>query len=762
MLKAASGNVHLVGCCGVGMSGLAFHLAARGLRVTGCDSSPGRLSPWLRRHGVPVARGHDPSHLRKMDWVVRSAAASVLMPEIAAAAASRIPVFRRGAVLAALLRDRESVIVSGTHGKTTTSAMIVHVLMADGRMPDFCIGGELPALGGVAGAGNSGLMVAEADESDGTLACYAPDIAVVTNMEFDHAEHFKSSAEMRACFDAMVHSTRKCLVYCADDQGARLLCARRKGAMSYGFSRKSDLRASHHVADGSGSRFTVSLHGRRLGEFCLPVPGRHNVLNSLAACGAALALGIPFHSVKRGLAGFRPVRRRFERVVDRDDIFVLSDYAHHPTEIAALIKGASLLGRRRLVAVFQPHRFSRTLALGEDFPKAFNGVERVVLVPVYAASEQPVEGGSVWDLYARFREAGRVNALCAKSLRTAWNYLELELRTGDGLLVVGAGDVERIAGWAGARFAGAGPGENDPVCARARELEGLGLHATAMRTREPMAGKTTLHVGGQADIFLDVASEEDLASIMKWSARRGVPVKIIGAGSNVLVGDPGVRGVVIRLSRRGFGSVRMDGGNRVVGGAAAGLSVLVARLAARRKKGLLFLAGIPGTVGGALRMNAGAWGRSIGERVVHVRVMEMDGSVRVLERKDMRFAYRNCGTLRSRVALDAVFRVESGDAREIAEELESISARRAWMKGLRSAGSVFKNPPGDFAGRLIERSGLKGHKVGGACVSDRHANCIVTGQGATASDVMALVEIVRGRVKSQFGIDLVEEVVRFE
>ncbi len=759
MLKAASGNVHLVGCCGVGMAGLAFHLAARGLRVSGCDESPGRMSAWLGQNGVPVVGGHDLSHLDEVNWVVRSTAAHVDIPELAAAADAGLPVLRRGVVLAALLQDYDSLIVSGTHGKTTTSAMIVQILRAGGLPPSFCIGGESESLGGVAGAGQSGVMVAEADESDGTLSSYRPDIAVITNIEFDHAEHFKNEDEMLSCFDGMARGTGRRLIYCYDDPGARRLCEGREKAFSYSLSTAADLTAVNHVADGSGSSFTVELHGRCLGEIRLPVPGSHNVLNALAACAAALAFKIPFDAVQRGLAEFHPVRRRFERIVDNEDILVVSDYAHHPSEIAALMSGAMLHARRRLLIVFQPHRFSRTLALGAAFPAAFTGADRVVLVPVYAASESPVAGGSIWDLYAHFRTVGRVKTLCAGSLRQAWAYMDSELRKGDGLLVVGAGDVVKVAGWAKSRFVRARSAAVDLLRRRECELNELGLRSTVIRTREPMAGKTTLHVGGQADIFLDVGCEGDLAAVLKWSRRRGVPVQVIGAGSNILVSDLGTRGVIIRLARTGFGSIRNAGTGCVAAGAAAGLNMLVRWLADHRKTGLLFLSGIPGTVGGALRMNAGAWGCSIGESTAWARVMERDGSSWIIKRSDMRFAYRECRTLRRRIVLDVGFRVEEGVAKDITEELESIAEKRAWMRGLCSAGSIFRNPGDDFAGRLIEQSGLKGLRVGGACVSNAHANWIVTGTGATASDVSALIGIVRDRVRLRCGVDLSKEIV---
>lgn len=761
LMSAGSGRVHLVGGCGLGMAGLAFHLKSRGFRVSACDAACGRTASWLEQHGVTVECGHDPSHLRHADWLVRSSAVCDGIPEIAAALDSGLTVLRRGAVLAALLMDYRSVIVSGSHGKTTTAAMIVQMLRACGMPPSFCVGGESDALGGVAGAGDSGIMVAEADESDGTLRCYAPDIAVILNIEFDHAETFDGLDALALCYEGMARQVRERIIYCADDPAARRLCAGMKNAFCYGFDPSSDLRACDYDAVGRASGFTVSLLGRRLGEASLPAAGRHNVLNSLAACAVGLSMNARFSDVREGLGAFRPVRRRFEAVVDTDDAVVISDYAHHPSEVSALMAGAAALARARLLVIFQPHRFTRTRALGRDFPAAFEGADEVILLPVYAASERRLAGGSSWDLYAHFREAGRVPVVCARSPAQAWHYARGEFRPGDALLIVGAGDVVRIAGWAeaahsrGCLFAGEKPARWK------EELEDLGLVATSVSLREPMSARTTLHVGGKADIFAEVDCEADLVRILVWAAGRNLPARVMGAGSNVLVSDLGFRGIILRLGGGGFGSIREDGGC-VVAGAAVRLNELVGWLAERGKAGLSFLGGIPGTVGGALRMNAGAWGSAIGARTQWIRVLNRDGSIEKLEKEDLRFAYRQCVSLRGRVVLDAGFVVEGGDAAGVARHLASIAGKRKWMRGLRSAGSVFRNPERESAWRLIEQAGCRGRRVGGARISELHANHIVTETGATASDVNALIEIVRNEVADRSGVLLAREIVCLE
>ncbi len=452
----------MVGVGGVGMAGLAVHLAHRGFVVSGCDSSrSSRILSWLQQSGVAVAVGHSGSHLSAgTGFVVRTAAVRDDAPEIRTARELGIPVYLRGVFLPAMLDGRTSVAVSGTHGKTTTSAMIAQILAAAGRKPAFCVGGEVEALGGVAAVGDDRVMVVEADESDGTVALYSPDIAVVTNIEYDHMEHFSDEGELFECFRRFM-SQAGLVVYGADDPHA---CEAGDelagGGISFGFSEKARVRATEIEELKQGIHFTVVRDGAVVGRIELPVPGRHNVLNALAALTVAMELGCRFEEVREGLLRFMPARRRFERVLD-GEITVISDYAHHPTEIAALVRTALAWRRRRLVAVFQPHRYSRTLALGAAFPAAFRGVDEVVLVPVYAASEDPLPGGTSEDLLRHFEKSGGVVAHYLASLTEAWDYVGPRLKAGDVLLVVGAGDVEQLAFRARDAFAeGAGDRSN--------------------------------------------------------------------------------------------------------------------------------------------------------------------------------------------------------------------------------------------------------------------------------------------------------------
>jgi len=801
-------HVHMLGVCGVGMAGLAFLLRKNGFKVTGCDQAPNHLAAWLKKRGIAVFSGHDPAHIAGADWLIRSSAVAENNPELKAAHKAGKKIFRRGLVLAALSSAAESICISGTHGKTTTTAIITQILRKAGLTPSFCIGGEVSSLGGVAGWGAGRNIVLEADESDGTLICYHPYISVITNIDFDHAEHFKNLAALEECFAQMAENTRRTVLYCRDDKVAGKVAGKLQNSISYGFSAGADLRLTQWKDNSRGLGCSLEFHGKKLGQICLPVPGRHNALNAAAACAVGLELGLPFADIARALSEFQPAARRFEKIVERNDLLVISDYAHHPAEVAALLSGIRALKRNRWLAVFQPHRYSRTNALGKFFPPAFRGVDELILCPVYEASETEIPGGTSWDLYEQFRQygeapceakmakKGKIRTVCARSLRQAWDYLKTRAAPGDGILVIGAGDVVKIGAWAKNELfrgkattfppkGGSARAENiklkpriyqrlrrgksyrsklDVECWMFNVSKVLGsqLKSSSIRFNEPMAIKTTLQVGGSADILIEAGSLADLALVVRWAAKNRIPVRMIGAGSNVLASDLGVRGILVRLMGAAWQKISRQGDNEVTAGAGIGLQKLTNWTAQHGLAGVEFLAGIPGTIGGAVRMNAGAWGRAFGDIVSHVKVMEPDGSVKVLDQKQLGFSYRACRGLDNRIVLEADLKLKRGKASVIDKKINQIHGRRKWMKGLRSAGSIFKNPEGDSAGRLLESLGMKGREIGGAKFSEQHANIITTEKGASASDVLALIEIARYLAKMKYGVDLKREVEYLE
>lgn len=766
-LAGAPGRVHAMGVCGVGLAGLAALLVRRGWQVSGCDPASGAMAEWLRGQGVTVVGRHDPAHVAGCDLLVCSAAVPGNHPEVRQAQTAGIPVVSRGQALAALVNGVRGVAICGTHGKTTTSCFTARLLQELGDAPGWCIGGQTATLGAVSGAGAGELLVVEADESDGTLAGYRPAVTVLTNIDLDHLEHFGDETALLACFESVVRQTREAVVYGVDDARAcAAVRAARGRVVGFGISRAADVRAEAVRLSPSEVRFELWWQGVNLGIVSLGVPGRHNLLNALAAAGAALALGhAPGHVVAALPRVAELPARRFECVANRAGIRVISDYAHHPAEIAALVAAACLQGARRLLAVFQPHRYTRTRALGAAFPAAFRGVDELVLLPVYAASETPVAGGTSADLYTCFRSAGLTPApLLAGSLESAWDYLRRQLRDGDLLLIVGAGDVVQLATWATAALAVDAVGPAAPVThrenGRARSELGAELARLAgvvLQTDAPVGRQTGYGVGGRADWLVEVQSEAALAGLLRWAAAARAPWCVLGAGMNTLVSDLGVPGVVIRLAGAEF-RVLLRGEQRLTVGCGWSGPALLDRLEKDGLGGLEFLDGIPGQVGGWLAMNAGAHGRELSERVASIRCLNSDGTPAIVPASDAGFDYRQCEGLKGRVAVSVELLVQPAASEQIRDQRRAVRDRRLNLAGLRTAGSVFRNPPGDAAGRILDAAGCKGLRVGGAEVLRRHANVIAVDETGTASDVRALIERMRQRVSQMGGVALEPEV----
>lgn len=761
-LPAPPARVHMVGAGGIGMAGLARLLAGRGWRVDGCDQdATGRNADWLRRGGVAVVAGHDPAHVHAgIDLVVVSSALDPEAPELIRARRLGIPLLARGTVLAALAGENSALAVSGTHGKTTTAGALTRLARSLKMDFGWCLGGWVRGLDGPSGEGGNGNLVCEVDESDGTLAGFRARVLVVTNIEPDHLENFQDFEALRRCFARAVESAAG-VVYCADDPEAASVCGAHPKSLGYGIGPRARLRARPARGGAAENGFEVYYGDRRLGEVRLRVPGRHNLLNALAALGGAiLAGGPPEEACARLSEAFALPERRFDLRAERDGVRVISDYAHHPTEVRALMSMLPGPGRTRVI--FQPHRYSRTRAMAAGFSEALKTADEVWIVPVYAASQRPLSGGRSCDLYAACRrDFGGGRLRYADSLEEAWEGIRFDLRAGDTVLAVGAGDVDRVADAAAAfvRRGGARRSGDAPGFRRIREaLESAGWRGRIEGGAE--LGQTTpLGVGGRGEALAFPADLSDLRRVLTAARENGFPVRILGAGSNVLVSDAGVDGVVVRLSGKAWKTFRVAG-ERVWAGAGMPGAALLERLAENGLSGLEFMAGIPGTVGGWLAMNAGAHGRAIASAVEEIHGLNPDGEVSIITASEAGWNYRDCEGLHRRVALGAWFRLTAEPPSRIRDRIETCRARRLDFGGLRTAGSVFRNPPDVSAGVLLDRCGCRGWRVGGARVYDRHANVIHAERGAVASDVRALIERMRFRVLDETGIELFSEIQR--
>jgi UDP-N-acetylmuramate--alanine ligase len=453
-------------------------------------------------------------------------------------------------------------------------------------------------------------------------------------------------------------------------------------------------------------------------------------------------------------------------LLEEGGLTVVEDYAHHPAEIRALLPS---LRRRigpggRLIAVFQPHRHSRTARFKSEFAASLALADSVHLLDVYSAGEPPVSGGTTADVYAELKRGAPMlsvsylpgdGAGCIPALLR-------DAKPGDLVAFVGAGDIDRTArAWVGAfRGAIARSLRWDRFVERVRPL----LSRDSKLTRdEPLARKTTLRVGGPARLYCEPAGEEDLRTLLLEAARDGAPVFVLGRGSNLIVPDEGVEGMVVSLAHKHWSAFEILTDGRVRAGAGLRLKNLCGLAATAGLAGFEFLEGIPGSVGGALRMNAGAMGGWIFDIVDEVRLMSMAGAVSSLPRASMNVDYRHCGELREAIALGAVLRpMAMSDTPTVGRQIDDYRRRRHESQPREpSAGCIFKNPPGASAGRLIDESGLKGARVGGAEVSRVHANFVVNRGDATSEDVLELVRRVRAGVRQAKGVDLEPEVLLY-
>jgi UDP-N-acetylenolpyruvoylglucosamine reductase len=747
-------TIHCLGVGGMGVAPLAIYLARSGWAVTGEDDA---LAPEVAAllAGAGVGIGPLPG---RVDLVVRSSAIPDTHPSLAGAAARGVASVRRGELLAEVVRGKRLVAVCGSHGKTTTTAMLVTALRHAGFPAGYVAGGLFNDATPPAGIGSGEWVVAEVDESDGTIDGFAPEITLIVNLDWDHPDRYRSPSELEAAFAALIGRTSgTVLVSDACPTSLRL------AASAVTFGRSGDFSGAL-MGEKAGS-MRLMLGGRfKPAEVTIGATGDFNGANATAALAAAQLMGV--EPQRSSLEKYPGVRRRQAVLLDEGGLTVVEDYAHHPSEIRALLPN---LRRRlapggRLITVFQPHRHSRTARFKTEFAASLASADSVHLLDVYSAGEAPVSGGTTADVYAELK---RVAPALAVSYLPGHGSgcipaLQREARPGDLVAFVGAGDIDRTArAWVEAvkgRMAAARRWDGF-----ADAIRPLLSRGTRLAREEPLAGRTTLRVGGAARIFAEPATEEDLQTILRESAKAGAPVFVLGRGSNLIVPDEGVEGMIVTLSHRSWAGFEILPDGRVRAGAGLRLKNLCGIAAKAGLAGFEFLEGIPGSVGGALRMNAGAMGGWMFDIVDEVRLMSLAGVISNVPRSALTVDYRNCAELRKAIALGAVLRPSTRvESAAVGRQIDAYRQKRHETQPREpSAGCVFKNPPGASAGRLIEESGLKGVRVGGAEVSRVHANFVINCGHATSADVLELVRRVRAEVLKAKGVELEPEVLLY-
>ncbi len=448
MYRGRIKNIHFVGIGGIGMSGIAEVLLNLGYKISGSDLRASEMTERLERLGATISIGHRVENVSRADVVVYSSAVRSANPEIVSALEHQIPVITRAEMLAELMRMKYGIAVAGTHGKTTTTSMIAAILGYCGIDPTIVIGGRVNSIGSNARAGKGEYLVAEADESDGSFIKLSPTIAVVTGIDPEHMDHYCDMEEVKAAYLGFINKVPfyGCAVLCLDHPNIQSLLPNiSRRYMTYGLTVQSDITARGLSFDGMDSIFTVWFRDRKMGKVRIGMPGEHNVYNALAAITVALELDMDFESIIEGMRDFGGVQRRFQIKGIVNDIVVIDDYGHHPQEIKATLKAAKNGWGRRTVAVFQPHRYTRTRDLFSEFLSAFNDADELILTDLYPAGEEAIDGAASYDLYRAIKEHGHRNVAYYPNKDDIPGYLAGSLKSGDMVVTLGAGDVWQVS-----------------------------------------------------------------------------------------------------------------------------------------------------------------------------------------------------------------------------------------------------------------------------------------------------------------------------
>ncbi len=738
-------RVHLIGVAGSGMSGLASLLLGMGHKVSGCDRVTSGETERLQNKGLMFSCPHRAEDVDDAEVVIYSSAIRPENPAYARATELGIPTMRRAECLAAILHTKKGIIISGTHGKTTTSAMCAHILRQGEVKPSHYVGAEIPVLGTNACWDPAGeLMVAEGDESDGTLALYQPAITVMLNIEEEHLDFYSGLDHICEVFTKLQSQTSGPIIYFAGCPVASKLNADRENTISYGFE-NADFTATNILETGGTVNFDVVKHGEYFGRIELGIPGRHNVLNSLAAIAVADTAGVSHQQIARALSSFAGAKRRFETKYLSPTLRIIDDYGHHPTELAATLQTARSLKPKRLVVLFQPHRFSRTQKLADEFGAALQAADRVFITDIYPASELPIEGITGQTIVDAMARHGDTPAEYIGAVSSAHHQLGNQLAEGDLLITLGAGNVHE----AGTKIA------NDM-----QTLEEMMRFCGEMKHKlyEPMRRHTTMLVGGPAQFWLEPTTFVQFQKLTNYLRERSIPLRVIGRGSNLLVRDGGIRGAVIHPKGGEFSEVTVDG-NLISAGSGVRFKKITSVAEANGLGDMEWMEGVPGNVGGGLRMNAGAMGWETFDHVVSVTFLDEDGEIRTRTRDEIKTFYRNVPEIRRNFALQATFRGSPADTSSIHQRIaESKQKRRESQPIAASAGCIFKNPAEIPAGKLVDELGMKEASQGNAQVSAAHGNFIINRGKATASDVLELISRIQDKAKTQRNIDLETEV----
>lgn len=721
-------RVWMLGVGGMGMLPLALYARGMGYEIFGYDdalSSDARQI--LTKNGVHIV---DENFNFSGELVVRSSAIHADHLLYRRAQAAGLPIIRRGEFLAQLLQDKKLLAVVGSHGKTTTTAWLVHMWQILGIDFGYLVGGTL--RDGTAPGHYSATaewVISEIDESDGTIEHFSPEATLLINYDWDHADKYTDENQLKNVFLKLFERTRgRIFLPASDPLVASVQLSEKYTTFDFG---NGDIAATLREFADARSEIETPF-----GAHTIPWSGDFNAINALAALSATYVIlkQAPAH-----LEHFSGVKRRQDVLFQSPKWTVIADYAHHPREISAFLKFAKKRFPGPHTVIFQPHRYTRTRQFAAAFAETLSG-DAVYLLPVYAASECALPDGNTEAIAQRMHGAQLV------SKEVLNEHLLPEAATSRTWFFVGAGDIERVA----------------HHFVRQLKQRIAGQLGPNVRIDEPLAEKTTAGIGGHAAFYAEPDTQEKLHALLQRAHALNIKIFMLGRGANLLISDVGFDGLVVRLVGAHWNEIRPIDAQRVYAGAGVRLKQFAQWACASTYTGFEFLDGIPGTIGGALAMNAGAMGASIFDHVVDVHMVTLNGESKVLTRNDMHPIYRACPELKNACVVGATFStLHRAPGHDIRAKMASYAQKRQTTQPKDpSFGCTFKNPELGSAGRLIDACGLKNFRIGGAAISELHANFIVNSEHtASAHDVLRLIRLVRQRVWANHNIELSTEVV---
>src|SRR5437764_12111539 len=650
-------NVHLIGVAGSGMSGIAGLLLQLGHQVSGSDKLDSLETDRLQRLGLKFYQQHRAEDAQGAELIVYSSAIKPDNPILKSALGRGTKAVRRAEALAAIMSAKRGILVVGMHGKTTTSAMTARVLREGGLHPSHYVGAEIPIHGANAHWDARGeFFVDEGDESDGTIALFHPEHTLVLNIEEEHLDFYADLAAIEKVFVELIGQTTGKIFYCDDEPNAARICRSYDRVTCYGLSENADYRGTDIDLRNFASMFSVYRGKEKLGEAVLNVPGEHNVRNALGVIALATELGVPFEKIAKSLTKFQHARRRFEIKYDSPRFLLVDDYGHHPTEINATLKTAKSVGRKRVLTMFQPHRYSRTQALRKEFGRAFDQADRIVVTDIYGSNEAPMPGVSGQMIVDEIAAHGHRGVSYQPRLEWVHRDVGNMLESGDLVLSLGAGNIHEQLSILAADLV---------IAEKLKEIVG---EEGEIKLYEPLSKHTTLRVGGPAQFWVEPRNEAALSELIRFCRDEHLPLFAIGRGSNLLVRDGGIRGVVVHPRGGIFEKIDIAG-SEITAGAGVKLRQVAYAARAANLGGLEWMEGIPGEVGGALRMNAGAMGAQTFENVTRIRYLDAEGNPQVKNRDDLEVFYRRFPLLEKNFAISATFRGQRAERAEIDSRL---------------------------------------------------------------------------------------------